>query len=323
MPTPTSSLATLRPDLAASFEEYDVEASHQGFIAHRVFPKFEVDRAAGVFGRIPIEALLANRETRRSPGGAYARDDWEFTPDSFATVEHGAEEPVDDNEAETYRDYFVAEQVAAIRAMDAVLRNAERRVADALFNATTYASQKTGVSNEWDDATNATPIDDVDAACEAVWSQCGLWPNCVVMNKHVFRNVRKCDQIIDLMKYQSKQDVRASQITPAALAAVFDVDMVLVGDGAKNTAAKGQAISIGKIWSDEYVSVCRVATSDDIREACVGRTFFWPGDGAPFDGRVEEYREERVRGNVIRYRHQVQEKALHTEAAHLLENITT
>jgi hypothetical protein len=55
MPSPTSALSTQRPDLAASFEEYDLEASRAGFVGNQIFPTMEVNKQAGSFGRIPIE----------------------------------------------------------------------------------------------------------------------------------------------------------------------------------------------------------------------------------------------------------------------------
>ena len=58
MATPDKSLATLRPDLAEAFEEFDPEADREGFIGHRVMPVVEVDSATGKFGKLSIEHLL-------------------------------------------------------------------------------------------------------------------------------------------------------------------------------------------------------------------------------------------------------------------------
>ena len=61
MPSPSTALATLRPDLGGSFEEFDLAMDRQGFIATRVLPVLEVAKASGVFGKIPIEQLLKVR----------------------------------------------------------------------------------------------------------------------------------------------------------------------------------------------------------------------------------------------------------------------
>lgn len=328
MPAPSSSLATLRPDLAASLFEFNLALDRQGFIGPRVLPVLEVGAASGNFGKIPIEQLLVNRETRRSPGGGYSRSNWKFEQATYATEEHGAEEAVDDNADRMYRDYFDAEQVAAQRAQDAVLRNAEKRVADLIFNASTWTGTAltTGITNEWDKnhLTDAVPIADVEAARLKVWTACGLWPNALIINRKVFNNLRMLDDIKEaIASTGAGYPTRARDITVQQLAAVFDLDYILVAGGAKNTAIEGQALSLSQIWSDEYAMVCRVGVTADPQEACLGRTFHWGEDGSDIGGTVETYRDEPIRGDVVRVRHQVDELVLITQCGHLLWNVTT
>jgi hypothetical protein len=324
MPAPSSALSTLRPDIAGSLMEFDLAMDREGFVWNRVMPVFETQKSSGKFGLIPVEQLLQNRDTARSPGSGYSRGKWKFTDASFATVEHGAEEPVDDREAALYADYFDAEVVSGQRAQDAVLRNAEKRVADLLFNATTFSGKTAAVTNEWDDAANATPIIDVETAVRAIWSASGLWPNALVINRHVFRNLRNCDEIIERINSAGAGNAtKADDITAAMLARVFDLSQVIVAGSAKAGNNEGQAFSASKIWSDEYALVCRVATTNDIREPCIGRIFHWAEDGSNIGGTIETYRDETVRSDIVRCRHDVDEKTLHLEGGYLLSNITT
>lgn len=323
MPSPTSSLSTLRPDLASSLMEFDLAMDRQGFIAQRVAPVLTVASQSGTFGKIPVEQLLQTRTTTRAPGSGYARGNYTFGTASYACEEHGAEEPIDDREAKMYANYFDAEQVATMRAYDAVLRNAEIRMAAAIFNATTWASLRTEVSNEWDDATNGTPITDVETAVQAVWSQSGMWPNALIITKHVFRNLRLSAQVIDALESGGAgASSTQGDITVQTLANIFDLDYVIVAGSAKNTAKEGQSVSFDKVWDDEYAMVCRVATTNDPREPCIARTFHWADDGSQVDGRVETYREEKVRSDIVRVRHDVDELIMYAEMGHLLYNIT-
>ena len=68
MATPSSSLSSLRPDLAASFEAFDLEAEKAGYIARQVMPTVDVASQAGNFGKIPLAQLLQQRNTVRSNG---------------------------------------------------------------------------------------------------------------------------------------------------------------------------------------------------------------------------------------------------------------
>lgn len=326
MPSPTSSLATLRPDLA-TFLEFDLESEKAGYIATQVFPVINVMSQAGSFGKIPIEQLLQARDTKRAPGGGYARGSWTFTTATYSTEEHGAEEPVDDREAKMYAEYFQAEQISTMRAFSAVLRNSEQRVADAVFGSTWTgggSTLTTAITHEWDDATNAVPLTDVEAAVQKIYDNSGLWANALVINRKVFRNLRNSAQVIDRIESAGAGNAtKATDITVQMLAAAFDLEHIIVAGTSKNSANEGQAATPTQIWSGEYAMVCKIATGPDMRDPCIGRTFHWSDDGSSIGGTVESYREESIRGDVIRVRHDVDEMILYPEAGHLLSNITT
>ena len=323
MGTPDTSLATLRPDLDGSFMEFDLETNQMGFISTQVFPVLNPRSQAGSFGKIKIEELLKERDTTRAPGTGYSRSTHQFTKETYATEEQGAEEPVDDREETMYASYFDAEVIAASRARNAVRINAEKRLAAAVFNETTFTSFKTAVGNEWDDAENATPIVDVEAAVQSVWDQTGIWPDTMIMNRKVFRNLRNVDEIVSRVKFQGFMDVRAGNIPIAALSQVFDIPKLIVANSARDSAKEGQTTVIAPIWLDEYCMICKTANTNDIKEPCLGRIFHWTADGSQIDGRMETYRDEVVRADIVRSRHDVDEKMLYVEMGHLLTNITS
>jgi len=323
---PSVQLTSLRPDIAGSFEEFDLEMDRRGFIGMQVMPAFESQMQAGTVGKIKLEDLLQNRNIDRAPGGGYSRGDWTFEDWDFATKERGAEEPIDDREAQMYSLFFDYEVVCAARAFDAVLRGQEKRAADLIFNGTTWtgSSLKTAVSNEWDDSTNAEPIDDVEAAVRKVYANSGLMPNALVINRFVFRNLRESAQVrARIVSSGAGNPEKARDVTVEMLKAVFDLDHILVAGSSKNGANEGQAATPSMIWSSEYAMVCRIAETNDIKEPCIGRTFHWGADGSQIGGTFETYRDETVRSDIARARHDVQEKVMYVEMGHLLENITT
>lgn len=319
---PSTSLATLRPELGGSLEEYDLEAGRKGFIGDRVLPVTEVGKPSGEYGIISLEQLLQNKDTRRATGGAYARGSWKFTDASFQTKEHGWEEPVDEREAEIYKEYFDAEVVSAQRARDFVLRNREIRIADLIQNSSTWTA--TDVTNEWDDAPNATPIADVKAAQIRMFEAVGLWPNAVIINRPVFLNLRAVAEVIARIESSGSGDrSKAADITPADLADVFDLGEVIVAGSAKNTANEEATVSISSIWSNEYASVVKLAREMDIKEPALGRTFHYGADGSEMGALMESYRDEPVRSDIIRARIETDEVIVYTECQELLGNITT
>lgn len=308
MPSPTTSLATQRPDLAASFEEFDLEASRMGFVGQRILTTIPVGKQAGNFGVIPLEQLLQERETRRAPASRYNRGTWKFEPGSYATEEHGWEEPIDDREREMYRDYVDSDLIAAQRARDAVLRNAETRIITAIL----AAASGTAASVAWSNFASATPISDVEAKMRAIWTACGMWPNAMAIEEHDFRNLRRCDQIKDdIASSGAGSSIVQGRVSAQMIAEVLDIPVILVAGGAKNTANEPAAASLSTVWTEGTVWIGRIATSSDFREPCIGRRFVWAEDGGMPEGAIEEYRDESVRSDIFRHRHDVDEKILY------------
>jgi hypothetical protein len=319
MPSPSTSLATLRPDLAGSFEQFDLEMDRQSFIGMKVAPVIDVPKASGTFGKITLASLLQARTTARAPGSGYNRQMWEFTSDTFSTKENGAEEAVDDREAQLYSNYFVAEQLAARRALDVVLRNYEQRIAAAIFNTTTWtgSSLTTSVSTPWSTVASATPITDVEAAVQKVYDNSGLKANALIVSWKTFRNLRNnttSGQIIDRIKYNGQSNTSQRGVSLQVLAEAFDLDYIFVAGASKNSANEGQTGTISPVWSSTQAMVCRVATTSDIKEACIARTFHWAEDGSSIGGTVESYRDETVRSNVVRARLDTDEQVLYAAA---------
>lgn len=320
MPVPSSSLATLRPDLAESFIEFDLEQNIRGFVWDQLLPVFSAAKASGNFGRIPVEQLLQQRDTKRAPGSGYSRGNWTFTPDTYATQEYGAEEPIDDNEAKMYSDYFNAEQISALRARNVVLTAAEQRVITALLNTGTFANGAASVV--WTNSASAVPMTDVETAINAIYDASGLWPDTMGMSYKTFRVLRNCDQILDRVAASGAGDkIRPTDITVAQLAAVFDIPKIVVAGASKNSANEGQSVTFAQMWDTTKVFIGRTASGNDFREPCVGRTFHWAEDGSSIAGTVETYRDEPKRADIVRVRHQVAEKILYAEAGHIITGV--
>jgi hypothetical protein len=199
---------------------------------------------------------------------------------------------------------------------------AELRISQALFSTTNLTP--TAITNEWDDFTNATPIDDVEASVRRIHTATGVWPDSLIVTKTGFRDLRQCDQILDRISATGAGDkIKATDVTPAMLAAVFDLRQILVAAGDYNTADEGQSASLSPIWNPEYAMVAKLAESNSIEEPCLGRTFHWTADGSQQGGTVESYYSDPDRSDVTRVRHDVDEKILYLELADLLSNIYT
>lgn len=326
MAGPAPSVAVNRTlDIGRSFEQFDLEASHAGFIGLRVFPHINVKIQAAAYGRIKLDSLLRGGDTKRGTRGTYNRGSWDFDTDSYATKENGWEEPVDIRNSIIYKNFFDAEMIAAKKARDVVMRNYEKRIAAKVFDTTVWtgATLTKALANKWSDAVNGTPQNDVNNAIQNIYNNSGILANAVVMDWTVYKALQLSAQIQSLIKFAGLDDPK--DITTKMLAAVFDVEQVIVAGGRYNSANEGQTTVLTNVWDKTMVMVCRVASTSgdtaDIVEPCVGRTIHFAEDGSDIGGVMESYYEDQSRAEIIRCRMDTDEKVTYSAAGFLLTNV--
>lgn len=321
-PSPSQSLATLRPDLAGAFMEFDLEMDRKGFIGLHLFPVIEVGLQADNPGRVPLEELLQVEPTLRASGSTYKRGSFTFTKWQYATEENAREEPLDQRDVKRYRHLIDAETVAAQRALDKVLRGQEKRIADALTDVsangwtTGNAALQTVAATVWSNPA-ADIIGDVEAAVRQVFNQTGIWPDTLAINKFAFRDMRNNDGILDrIASSGAGSSIKAANVTTAQIAEVLDLPKILVAGSATNTAAQGQPRAVAPLWANDFAMVCKTSDSNDHREPCLGRTFHWGEDGSSIGGTIEQYWEEQSRSDIYRVRHDTDEVIMYRELGH-------
>lgn len=321
MPAPSTTLSGFRPDLGMLLQ-FDAEMNRNGFIANRVAPVVNVADQKGTIGLIPLKEFLKEPETGRNSRGNYNRTDYNFQDFTFETLENGIELPIDRRRAAIYREWFDFEAMSSRVALDVVLRAYEYRVASLLYDATTFASYTAAITNEWNDWTNAVPLTDVIKAKQSMWEATGLYPNSLIINKRQFNNLRMSAQVIDKLESGGAgQTIKPGAITRQILADCFDLDQIIVADSARDSANEGQDASIAPMWSDEYSMLARLALTDNPEEPCLTRTLHWSEDGSQIGGTIEMYYEDASRGDVVRVRHETEEKLMYTALGYLFSNV--
>ena len=323
-----------RPDLGMQVNEFNTELDRQGFIGHRVLPIVLRGKDQGDYPKRSLETLLRQESTDRNPDGTYPRSDSKWEDDTYKTKERAHEGTVDDRSAKKFDDIIDAEADEVERVTDIVLRSYERAVAAAVFNTTTWtgATLTTAVGTAWSDTVNSNPISDVEAAREKLIlgsggaGGFGQEPNALIINRKVLRNLKDNEKIIDRLKGQNFQDARKGNINAEMIAVALDIPMVIVAGSVDNTANEAKARSLSRIWSPSYAMLAKVAETDNPAEACLGRTVMWSEEGAVDGDRyaviVEQYRENRRRGGVMRVRSDDDIKIQFAAAGHLLTNIS-
>ena len=329
MASPTTAIT--RFDLSLMYSEFSLIANQRNYIGLRVLPAVGVARQSSSFLKVTVESVLGKVEdTKRAPGATYKRGEFEWTTDNYSTDDHGVEEPLDDRTLNMYGSEIRLERIRSMRAVNRVLQRFEQDVADAVFDTAVWtgAALTTAIANKWSDATNGVPITDIDNAIEKVKASSGMVPNALILSDLAHRTIKRTVQVQDLLKYSGRDDPKN---LADALAELFDIDRIIVGRGFKNTADLGQDATFARFWDTTMAMVCHVNDSMDLEDPdpTIGRTIMFTDENAAIPGGddgainviVEEYREEKIRGSVLRARNDRQVKILHPEAGHLLTGI--
>jgi hypothetical protein len=282
------------------------EGPTMGYIGLELMPIFNTPAQSATYPVIPKEVLMKIPDVSRAPRGNYNRGDWNYERGKFSTSEKGWEEPIDDTERSLMDREApgVADMIATRRAMGHILRAQEKRIADKLFNASNFTAH--ALTNEWDDATSATPIKDIKDAKLAFRTQCGMLPDALVIAYSTFEDLKNCDDVVNRLKY-TFPGMDINRMSSAQLAAVFDVPRVIIGGSVYDSAKKNKTASITDVWNKEYAALVKIASGGaDLLEPGLGRTFLWTED-SPTNAIVEQYREEQTRSDIFRVRHHVDE----------------
>lgn len=147
-----------------------------------------------------------------------------------------------------------------------------------------------------DDA--STPIEDVRQGKRFVLEETGFTPNKMTLGRETF------DTLIDHPDIVGRVD-RGQTTGPAmamrdTLAALFELDEILVMDSIQNTGAKGQANASAFIGGDNAL-LTYSPPSPGIMTPSAGYTFSWTGyTGATGNGtRIKRFRQEAIESDRI------------------------
>jgi hypothetical protein len=189
--------------------------------------------------------------------------------------------------------------------------NHERRA----FQMTTSAGVPSAVADiKWNDPASS-PVADTKTARKAVFDGCGFDANVMVVSRTVYEVLKQHNEIKAAIKISS-EDSRWPQL----LAALFDVEQLVVAKAVINNAPEGQDADVSEIWDDSVV-LAHVDLSEDLKAVSFGRTFIVADEENPSGVTVEAYRQEELKSTVVRARQMTDEKLTAPAAGFCLKDV--
>jgi len=280
----------------------------QGYLADQVLPPVPVVKESAVFW-VYDKSMFDIPESLRAPRSDYAKIDWSVTQDTYLCKEYGLEGEIDDDERENAAAPLDLDIDTTEIVTDMILNNREKRVADVVMSTGVVTRTQTlaGV-NQWSDYTGTSdPFTVLKTARTTIFDATGYRPNCMLMGYKVLEALKLHPDILDRIKYSER-----AIITADILAALFEVDTLLIGGILRKSSNEGQAVTLADVWGKDALVFYR-ELNPALRRASFGYQM------RQRNLRVFRYREDKRATDVIRVTEKQAEKIIAASLAYLVK----
>lgn len=297
------------------------------FIADKVFPIVSVDKQSDRYWTYDRGDMNRDEMELRAPGTESAGRGYsvDSTPTYYAPVyayHHDVPDQVRSNADTPLNPDRDGTYIATLKAL--IKREilwAAQYFTDGVW-ATDYFG---GPSNDtdqvlyWSDA-SSTPIEDVEEAA-TLMGLTGFRPNTLVLGRPVFSALKNHPDIVDRIKYTSGNNNPAI-VNQQALAALFDVERVLIMDAVYNSAKKGLT-TVDAYIGGKNALLCYTPPQAGIMIPSAGYTFAWNGylGASALGTRISQFRMEHLKSDRIEIEMAIDQKMVASDLGIFWRNI--
>lgn len=283
------------------------------FVAEELFPVVMTSKDSNkyfVYGKENFNLF----DDGRAPATRGAEIDWTVSTDSYLLGEHALTHAIPDEvrddadeplKIETDTTEYLTEQIKLRLEADV----ASASTSSANYAATNYKDLSAAGNAQWNDYAASNPIEDVKVARVVIHSLTGLEPNILILGKQVYDALTNHPMVIERIKFS-----QLGVVTTDLLAAIFDVEQVLVATALKNTVIEGETASLSYVWGKNAVLAYR-PSSMGLKVLSYGALFRragWP--------KTETWRQQPERADYIRVSDKYQAKIISNVAGYLMAN---
>lgn len=279
--------------------------SAANFVADRVFPVIPVAKQSDRY--FTYDRGMFNRDEMqlRAPGAESAGASYTLSLDSYAADVWALHKDVADQvRANADTPLQLDREATEFLTVKALIRK-EKNWASRFFTTGIWSTQRVGVSGSptgtdfqrWDEAAS-TPIEDVRRGARTMHELTGFRPNKIVMGRAVYDALLDHPDIVG--RIDRGQTTGTAIVMRQNLAALFEMEDVLVMDAIENTAIEGAANSHSFIGGKNALLVY-AAPSPGIMVPSAGYTYSWTGmlGGGTQGTRIKRMRMEHLEADRI------------------------
>lgn len=195
------------------------------------------------------------------------------TEQTSATEDFGLDDPIPQNDIDNAPPNYNPLGRSTEQLTNLILLDREVRAANLVFTAATYPTgSKVTLSgtSQWSDYTNSNPIDAITAALDT----CIMRPNIAVFGRSTFTKLSQHPRIVKAVLGNAGDSGIARR---QDIAALLELDDVLVGEGWVNTAKKGQSPNLVRVWGKHAAFLFRDRNADTRSGTSFGYTVQFGG----------------------------------------------
>lgn len=295
-----------------------VQFKNPGYIAEDVCPIIPVKLESSKFftyDKSRFDAPPALRGERAD----YGRVDWATSTDTYSCSEYGLELLIDDRERQNAIEPLNLDIDSTEILTDMVLNDREKRVQTLLMTSGSYTHSNTtnlsGLSTAWDQYGTSDPIKDIAVTGrERIRANSGIYPNTLLLGAKPFSVLKQHPLIIDRLKYNPTGGIGLG--TLGALAALFEVDRVLVGLPLYRSSNEGQTDALTDIWGNNAV-LAWINPRPAIKQPTLAYMF----QSRP--RQVYKYRDDQHSSDVVRCSEVTAEKMISDSCGYFFQNVNS
>ncbi len=296
MPQPQA--ATLHIDQLLTGISVGYAQDAGNFVADRAFPNVGSPKQSNKIAVYTQADLYRDEMERRAPGAESAGGGYNTSNTTFYCDVFGSHVDVDDQTVAAADNPFMPAQDAVRVLVQREKIRKERQFGTDFFATSVWTGGTSAdptaanLSGAWDDPAS-TPIEDIHDQSNSILVKTGFKPNKLVVNNLGWNSLKNHPDVVDRVKY-----VSSAPVTTGAVAALLDIDEVLVSRATYTTSAEGVTAAYASILGNNALLV--FAGSPGLFQASGGWTFTWTGYPGSSDGRrikrfrMEELSAERV-----------------------------
>jgi hypothetical protein len=284
--------------------------SLDGFVADRVFPNVPVEKQADAYFKYDRSDFMRNQMRKRAESTESAGSGWKISNDTYYADVWALHKDIGDQTRANADNPINLDRDATNWLGLQCALNREVNFVSSWFRSGLWSTEvwgdaaSPGANNvlHWSDDAS-TPIADIKARADVIQTLTGMRPNRLVLGRQVWTKLSEHPDILDRIKFSST-NTNPAVVTRQAVAAILEIEEILVMDGVQTTSAENASFETAMtnaFIGGKHALLAYAAPAPSLMMPSAGYTFSWKAftGAGPQGQRISRFRIETIKSDRI------------------------